>query len=35
MQLKIDNGNSRLTTAKNDYKVPMQLLLKLEEEKID
>ncbi len=35
MEKKIKNGDSQLTTTKVKYEVPTQLLLKLEEEKLD
>ncbi len=35
MEIKIKNGDSQLITAKVKYQVPTQLLLKLEEEKLD
>ncbi len=35
MEIKIENGDSQLTTAKVKCEAPAQLLLKLEEEKLD
>lgn len=35
MKVKIDNGESLLTSEKKEYQIPVQLIMKLEEEKLD
>ena len=35
MKSKIKNGESQLTSEKKEYQIPVQLTMKLEEEKLD